>query len=324
MLTPAFITPNASLYRFDGCGNVARYIASTPQTRRISNDPTLAGIAYTDALQAACAAVLKNADFEFEEDSGVVVNILRGGLNYGLRHALLDAYGWNRHTTCFISAQRARNADDSEEWHITENAYRKVYFPRKASLFIGDVVATGTSLRYALNELVSSAKRAGTQFRDIVFFTIGGPQASNILQDVDAECRRLFPAYRRTILIYLEGCFEVPETESPLTIRLTGTDLIRRGSVMAPEFIESQYEDPAFPIERCTIYDAGSRAFWVREFADDVCDYWKQVLELAERGTDYTTYLTERFPELDAARFGTVDLKALALRQIEKMQTFLP
>jgi len=73
----------------------------------------------------------------------------------------------------------------------------------------------------------------------------------------------------------LEGCFDVPTPESRLTIRFTGTDLLRGGeSVIAPDFLESQYENPAYPIERCTIYDAGSRAFWVREYAEDVRSYW--------------------------------------------------
>ncbi|MBR4416156.1 MAG: hypothetical protein IKS67_05255, partial [Victivallales bacterium] len=135
MLNQAFESDWAKIYKMDGDGPVERYIATTPETRGICNDPKIAGIDYTDKLQQACVAVLKTLDLNIKESSGVVVNILRGGLNYGLRHALHDAFGWNRHTTCFISAQRARDNADPEEWHITENAYRKVYLPRAASLF---------------------------------------------------------------------------------------------------------------------------------------------------------------------------------------------
>ena len=92
---------------------------------------------------------------------------------------------------------------------------------------------------------------------------------------------------------------------------------------MAPEFIESQYEDPSYPLERCTIYDAGSRAFWVREYANDVLNYWKQVLDLAASGVTFLEYLAQRFPELDASRFpNDLSLKELALRQIDRMQQF--
>ena len=97
------------------------------------------------------------------------------------------------------------------------------------------------------------------------------------------------------------------------------TDLLRLGAIMAPDFIESQYDDPAFPIERCAIYDAGSRAFWVCEYAEDVRNYWKQVLDLAEQGMDYDTYLHQRFPELDASRFHSPSLREIAIRQINLM-----
>ena len=161
MLNKAFESDWAKIYKMDSDSPVERYIATTPETRAICNDPKIAGIDYTDKLQQACVAVLKTLDLNIKESSGVVVNILRGGLNYGLRHALHDAFGWNRHTTCFISAQRARDNADPEEWHITENAYRKVYLPRAASLFIGDVVATGTSLRYGLNDLIFNSCETG-------------------------------------------------------------------------------------------------------------------------------------------------------------------
>ncbi len=314
------------LYRMQTEGKVCTLIASTPETRSICNDPTVAGIAYTSRLRMACAKVLKagGAFLPLVEDEIVVINILRGGLNFGLRDALHEAYGWNNHTTCFISAQRARNTSNPEEWHITENAYRKVYFPRKTSLVIGDVVATGTSLSYALDELLRTALEAGTRLKSILFFTFGGPKALEILEKVDAECRLRFPGYQQTTLVYLEGCFEVPDLSSPLSIRLTGTDLVRYKAIMAPEFVTSQYANPAYPIERCIIYDAGSRAFWVREFAADVYDYWKQVLDLADRGVTFEQYLKERFPEIEADKFGQMSLKDVALGQLAKMKPFIP
>ncbi len=300
-------------------GKVEAYIATSPGTRAICNDPRVYGLDYTNKLRATCTDVLRAFPRLMDEREAVVVNILRGGLNFGLREALGEAFGWNAHTTCFMSAQRARDDADPENWHITENSYKKVYFPACASFVIGDVVATGTSLRYGLREFIQSASDQKIDLRNIFFFTFGGPKAHEILADVDASCRAIFPHYGRTILIYLEGRFTCPTPDTPLTIRLTGTDLVKLGSLMAPEFIESQYENPAFPIERCIIYDAGSRAFWTREYLEDVIGYWSQNLELAEHGMTYRALLAERFPELDASRFGAVDLAALCRRQIEKL-----
>ena len=305
-------------------GGVEAFIATTPGTRAICNDPTVAGIRYTRLLRESCTDILRALPLDdVAESDAVVVNILRGGLNFGLRDACADAFGWNAHTTCFMSAQRARDDANPEAWHITENSYKKVYFPKRASFFVGDVVATGTSLRYGLHELFHSASSQQVDVRNLVFFTYGGPKALEILREMDATCRASFPNYERTILVYLEGCFVVPEPDTPLHVRLTGTDLVRLGAVMAPEFVESQYEAPSYPIERCTIYDAGSRAFWLYEYVADVIHYWRQNLQFANHGMTFAELLAERFPGLDPARFGDVDLRALSRTQIEKMEALI-
>lgn len=95
--------------------------------------------------------------------------------------------------------------------------------------------------------------------------------------------------------------------------------MVRGGSLMAPEFVQSQYEKPTYPLERCTIYDAGSRAFWIPEYLEDVVDYWKQTLELANKGTTFQALLAERFPELDASKFGNVDLKDLCTKHLAEL-----
>lgn len=312
---------SVAVYRLPDTGRVDAFVASTPETRRICNDSSCLGLDYTHGLSKACASVLSalGPTLGLVERETAVVNILRGGLNYGLREALGAAYGWNAHATCFLSAQRA-NDGTGEDWHITENDYRKLRFPKDASLVLGDVVATGTSLEYALGELIEAAQREGANLKRIVFFTIGGPRALAVLKGADERCRRIFPGYANTALVYFEGVFTVPDRETPLSIKLPGTDLLRFGATMAPEFVASQYEDPAYPIERCVIYDAGSRSFSPDEYAEDVLGYWRQTKALAQKGVSYAELLAERFPEIDAARFGSVALAALCDRQIGRMR----
>jgi len=319
-LTPLIVTSPVSIYKVSDSGDVSSFVVSTPETRRICNDPRCLGLDYTQGLSASCAAVLRAIApvLDLVERETAVVNILRGGLNYGLREALGAAYGWNVHATCFLSAQRAKDGV-GDGWHITENSYRKLRLPKDASLVIGDVVATGTSLVYALDELIATAQKGGTRLKRIVFFTFGGPKALAILKAADERCRKMFPGYAGTFLFYLEGVFTVPDSTTPLSIKLPGTDLLRFGATMAPEFVESQYEDPSYPIERCIIYDAGSRAFAPDEYAEDVLGYWEETKALAENGVSYAQILAERFPQLDLERFGSVDLAELCNRQINRM-----
>lgn len=301
-----------------------RFIASTPETRAICNDASVMGVDYTGRLETACVRILQNlrtaGDLCLEEKESLVFNILRGGLNFGLREALSRAFGWNRHSAAFISAQRARICDDPEHWHIVESEYSKVYMPKVASIVVGDVVATGTSLEHAMRALVHEAEKQGASLRSILFFTFGGVRAEEILEKTHGMCRDRFEAYENTTLIYLEGRFTVPTPETPLTIKLTGTDLLRWKADMAPEFVASQYEDPAFPLQRCAIYDAGSRAFWTPEHVADVEEYWMQCQALAEKGLGFADLLAERFPGLHPEAFGRVDLGKLCGREVRRMQ----
>jgi len=306
------VSPDCGLYRMLTGKNIEEIIATTPETRAISNNPRVMGLEYTHRLQKACTKILAQLAAKnltcLEETQTIVFDILRGGLNFGLREALGNAFGWNRHGCSFISAQRARQDDSPEQWHIVETEYSKVYMPKTASIVIGDVVATGTSLEHAMKALVAEAKKQGTHLRSVVFFTFGGPRAGEILGKMDAMCRERFSGYEKTTLVYLEGCFTVPLLETKLRIKITGTDLLRLNAVMAPEFIASQYEDPCYPIQRCAIYDAGSRAFWPPEYIQDLDDYWSKVKELANQGVTYEDLLKERFSGLDPAPFGSVDL----------------
>jgi len=89
---------------------------------------------------------------------------------------------------------------------------------------------------------------------------------------------------------------------------------------MSEEFFESHYLNPSYPIERCVIYDAGSRAFWLPEYLGDVEGYWRETLSLSEKGMSYAELLQERFPELDGSRFEGVDLKNVCLQQLARIE----
>ncbi|PIW37428.1 MAG: hypothetical protein COW24_00200 [Candidatus Kerfeldbacteria bacterium CG15_BIG_FIL_POST_REV_8_21_14_020_45_12] len=318
-----------ALYQINGPSPLSRYISTSPQTRSICNDPFVLGVDYTNKLQAGMTAMLEqmkeHKQIDVSEKNAVVLNILRGGLNFGLREALADAFDWNLHGSAFLSSQRAQ--DKSGHWHITENRYEKISVPKKADLIVGDVVATGVSLEHALNRIIEAAIEQKTSIRSLTFVTIGGKRAEEIIETIDATCKKSFEDFIGSSVIYIEGRFSVAEeNDQRLKIAIGGTDLLRRDSLLAPEFIDSQSEGQPFALERCTIYDAGSRAFQITEYLADVHDYWTQVKALAQTGTTYATYLEERFPEdarlQDKAWVGehnsTEELASLADGQIKK------
>jgi hypothetical protein len=291
--------PEISYYELKDLGRteVERYVLSTPQTRKICNDPEVVGVKYTSLMQEAMVSGLKYLPrseyfLKIPQHQFCVFTFLRGGLNFCLREALYHAYGFNNHTSSFMTSQRYM---EDGQWHIKENQYRKIKIPDNATLLIGDVVATGVTIEEGFNVLLDYLRVNRIRLENLIFFTIGCENAERIFRNIDGRLRKMNPAYGRTIVVYIEAKFNVAEESTNLKIKIPGTDLIRTDALVAPEFALSQYEDVAYPIERCAIYDAGSRSFDITEYLHDVIDYWAQMKKLAERGFTLYEAMKERW-----------------------------
>ncbi|NOY27826.1 MAG: hypothetical protein GXP62_18335 [Oligoflexia bacterium] len=285
--------------RGDHQGAVERYVVSTAGTRNICNQPELLGVAFNLALQASMTTALVTAPFrsvldQHPEERVCVVSFLRGGLNFELRRALHSAYGFNRHSSAFMSSQRYR---EDGRWSVKEDMYRKLDIPKDAVLIMGDVVATGVTMENGLRVIIDHIVKIGGSVRSLVFFTIGCHKAEKALAAIDTRLRQAFPDYQRTVLIYLEGKFKLVDSKAELRIGIPGTDLVRRGALLSPELEASQYDRPGYLVERCAIYDAGSRAFDIPHYAQDVVGYWQQVLAFAKDGWTLGDALLERWPQ---------------------------
>lgn len=303
--------PEISYYRLQDKNDTLldRYVISTPQTRKICNIPELMGVKYTDHMLNAMTAALKylpdNASIlKTPQEQFCIFTFLRGGLNFGLREALYHAHGFNRHASAFMTSQRKLV---NGKWHIRENQYRKIEIPDDATLLVGDVVATGTTLDIGFNIFLDHLRIKRKRLNNLIFFTIGCKNTEKILGEVDRKLRRMNPVYGQTIIIYIEGLFRMADNASPQKIRIPGTDLIRSDALVTPEFALSQYDEVVYPLERCTIYDAGSRSFDIPEYLHDVIDYWSQTKALAETGFTLYDALKERWPET-----GWHDFKAFS------------
>ena len=182
------------VYQLPPFRGVERFIVTTPETRDICNDPFILGTAYTSRLQRAMTRALealKLADKAVGEERNAVVQcILRGGLNFELRNALAEAYGWEQHSGGFFSSQRAFGG--KKGWHITEANYQKPILIQDADWVIADVVATGVSLEHTLLRLIHKSRKKGKSVRRITFFTIGSARAQDLVAQADALCRKAF------------------------------------------------------------------------------------------------------------------------------------
>jgi hypothetical protein len=278
---------------------VTRWLVSTPQTIAVCNRPEILGQAFSYHMLGALTSALACAPFrsllEGTPSSRLcIMNFLRGGLNFDLRNALADSLGSNCHGTCFMSSQRFRK---DGRWHVKEDMYRKMKVPDGAVLLVGDVVATGVTVGNGFQVLEEYLASAGSSLKGVVFFTIGCHKLEKMLEPFHARFSERFAGYRGTHVVYMEGKLKLVDSATRLMIAIQGTDLIKLNALLAPEFEMSQYDSLAAPLERCAIYDAGSRAFDVVEYLGDVIHYWEQVRLLAKRGHSLTEALKERWPE---------------------------
>lgn len=292
---------DATLYAIGGdyAGAVARYVVTTPEGRTLCNRPEIMGVEFGTMLTRAVTRALRvlperEAILAHPEQRVCVAHFLRGGLNFGIREALHHAHGLNLHSSCFMSSQR-RRVDG--RWQVEEDMYRKLRIPDQAILLFGDVVATGITVSNGLQVMIEHMRRIGSSVRRIVFFTIGCHKLEKVLVEHDAQLRDAFPDYEGASAVYLEGKFRLVDGATELRIGIPGTDLVRRDCLVAPEFALSQYEALDYPLERCVIYDAGSRAFDIPAYVEDVREYWEQVRALGEQGFTLTEALEERWPE---------------------------
>lgn len=292
------------LYKLHGSKEtfLTRYIVSTPETRAICNQPEIFGMEFTEKLHAAVEktlGVLPEAELfkQWPDYETNIISILRGGLNFRIREALATAYGYNKHSTTYLISQRQKDPT-TNVWHVEVQTYKKITIPKVVSFFLGDVIGTGKSLREALKELTGIMDAVNVRsVRKFVVLTFGCVNAETVLAEYDALLRQKFPDYQGVVLVYFEGKFTLATNETGIRLTDSGSDFLRRDCLLAPEFALSQYDQLYYPLERCTIYDAGNRAFDILRYKSEVQEYWAKMLQEANNGYTLWDALQERFPD---------------------------
>ena len=258
-----------------------------------------------------------------------VLHFLRGGLNFGLVEGLSTALGMNRQRASFVTSERAR--DESGRWYIREDQYVKLTLAPGSVVFAGDIVATGITVAAGfakLAERISGVPRSelppeirqhlfqgldepdgtsgeeqpppATPITEIVFFTIGCHKIEKMLEVYDEFFSGVFPEYRGTTVVYVEGKFHLADSKTPVRLKVPGTDLLRHPATIPPELFLSQYDRVTHPLEACAIYDGGSRSFHVGYHLEEARGYWKRVETLArDEGWSLIRALKERWPDDD-------------------------
>jgi len=268
----------------------------------ICNKQEIIGVKFTNKIKKAVEKTLNaipeaDALRKIPDYENNVVCLLRGGLNFDVRDALSRAYGNNNHSTTFLITRRSQE-NGTKKWIAKVQNYKEISLTRKVVFYLGDVIRSGKSLQKALatlEQVMLLEKKAYVEVRKFIVFTIGCKKAEEVLEEFDRRLRQRFPDYEGTTLVYFEGRFNLVEDDSIL-LSEKNTDLIRKDCLLSPEFYLSQFDELHYPLERCVLYDGGSRAFDIFNFKEEIQTYWTCLLQEAKKGYTLKQALYDRFP----------------------------
>lgn len=254
------------------------FVLSGPGTRELLSSPEVVGFPCYTALLRETVAALRyllstgpGGDFD-------ILTILRGGLNYPLEEACAEA-GIRVRDMHFVSCERI-----IENSVITglEIKYEKLRPTPGRTLAIGDIIASGATLERCLDYVVGEFKRRGGSIRRMVFFTIGGTRAVELMEEMTPRLMELFPGFEGFDCFFFEGMFTVYGGPGASGINVKDIDFGWNGGVVAPEFRNHVMEHPDSLFEKCIIYDGGARRYEIPLHIDEVMEYWEGILERAD------------------------------------------
>ena len=282
---------DTSIYELHAPQFTNRYfIISGAGTRRLMAFPEVVGFDSYSAMLPETVAALRYLFPSGSEGDVDILTILRGGLNYPIEEACHQV-GVRVRDMHFVSCERT-----IEDHVITglDIKYEKLRITRDRTLVIGDIIATGDTLRMCLDQVVDRFRRKGGSIRKIIFFTIGGTRAIPLMERMAERISAYFPEFEGFECFFYEGIFSVYKDKGVSGINVPDIDFGWNDGVVSPEFRHYVMEHPDALFEKCIIYDGGARRYEIPVHFEEVLDYWHGILE----------------------REGQIDIKALVAEKL--------
>ena len=272
------LSDETSIYKLESDRISNRYyIISSRGTRHLMASPEVVGFDSYQAMGPATTAGLKYLKSNGLSDSVSILTILRGGLNYPLEECCNKA-GITVGGINFVSCERVIDRGVITGLDIK---YEKLHPTRDCVLMIGDIIASGETMRMCLGKVSEIFDRFGGSFKKIVFFTIGGTKAISIMEQMTDVFRRRWPDFQGFECFFYEGIFTVYEDNGIAGVNTPDIDFGWQDGIISPEFRSYVMDDPNALFEKCIIYDGGARRYEIYAHYDEVMEYWTSLLSAA-------------------------------------------
>lgn len=269
---------NTSIYELRSQRFTNRFfILSGEGTRRLMASPEVVGFDSYLSMLPATVAALRYLFPSGSEGDVDILTILRGGLNYPIEEAC-HRVGVKVRDMHFVSCERI-----IENHVITglDIRYEKLRVTRDRTLVIGDIIATGDTLRMCMDQLIDRFRRKGGSIRRIIFFTIGGTRAINLLERLTERLSANFPEFEGFDCFFYEGIFSVYTDKGASGINVPDIDFGWKDGMISPEFRRYILDRPDALFEKCIIYDGGARRYEIPVHFEEVFEYWNGMRDRA-------------------------------------------
>ena len=255
------------------------FIISGAGTRRLMAFPEVVGFDSYSAMLPETVAALRYLFPSGSEGDVDILTILRGGLNYPVEEAC-HRVGIRVRDIHFLSCERI-----IEEHVITglDIKYEKLRITKDRTLVIGDIIATGDTLKMCLDQVVDRFRRKGGSIKKIIFFTIGGTRAISLMERMTERISAYFPEFEGFECFFYEGIFTVYGDKGVSGINVPNIDFGWNDGVVSPEFRSYIMDNQDALFEKCIIYDGGARRYEIPVHFEEIFEYWEGILERAEQ-----------------------------------------
>ena len=278
-LRKEFLRGQTVIYKIENQRLSNRYfVIDNPDTRPLLAFPEVIGFDCYTALLQATADTLPALLPESGSAGIDIFTILRGGLNYPLEEAAQRS-GIPVRYMHFVSCERIIQ---NKEILGLDVRYQKITPSPDRIIAIGDILATGDTLRRCLEHLVMEFETFGGSIRRIILFTIGGTRAIDLFEELAPRIRERFPDFEGFDCCFYEGIFTVYTDKGVSGINTPDIDFGWKGGIVAPEFRTFICEHPDALLEKCIIYDGGARRYEIPLHIEEVLEYWEGILSRAD------------------------------------------
>lgn len=224
-------------------------------------------------------------------DEVSILTILRGGLNYPIEECC-HRCGVQVNNINFLSCERTINKGEITGIDVK---YEKIRAECECTLVIGDIIASGDTLKLCMRHVTEYFRAVGGSIKRIIFFTIGGTKAITLLEALTNDMRKTWQDFQGFDCIFYEGMFTVYETKGVTGVNIPNIDFGWNGATVSPEFRKYilQYEYAPALLEKCIIYDGGARRYEIESHFREVLEYWEDLLE-ASKNADFEAFIAEK------------------------------